>query len=74
MAIFTPSVSIRDPSTALGRNNTPPPTRDGGGDDHFDDGSPDFHVRLRRARLGLAVGVTGIVMIFVSFTLSLIHI
>src|ERR1700682_3794272 len=31
-------------------------------------GSPDFPVRLRRARLGLAVGVTGIVMIFVSLT------
>ena len=34
----------------------------------INNGSPDFHVRLRRARLGLAVGVTGIVMIFVSFT------
>jgi cytochrome c oxidase subunit 3 len=31
-------------------------------------GSPDFPVRLRRARLGLGVGVTGIVMIFVSLT------
>src|ERR1700730_10063409 len=31
-------------------------------------GSPDFPVRLRRARLGLAVGLTGIVMIFVSLT------
>jgi cytochrome c oxidase subunit III len=68
MASFTPTVSISDPSTALGRNDIPPPTRDGGDDDHFDYGSPDFPVRLRRARLGLAVGVTGIVMIFVSFT------
>src|SRR5438270_478977 len=30
--------------------------------------SARFEVRLRRARLGLSVGVTGIVMIFISFT------
>lgn len=28
----------------------------------------DFEVRLRRARLGLLVGLTGVLMIFVSFT------
>jgi cytochrome c oxidase subunit III len=68
MATFTPTVSISDPRTTLGGNGGLPPTWDGGGDDHSDSGSPDFRVRLRRARLGLAVGVTGIVMIFVSFT------
>ncbi len=68
MATFTPTVSISDPSTTLGGNGGLPPTRDGAGDDHSDYSSPDFRVRLRRARLGLAVGVTGIVMIFVSFT------
>jgi cytochrome c oxidase subunit 3 len=31
-------------------------------------GSPFFDVRLRRARLGLVVGLTGIAMIFISFT------
>jgi cytochrome c oxidase subunit III len=43
MAIFTPTVSIDDPSTTL-------------------------QERLRRARLGMGVAVSGIVMIFVSFT------
>ena len=37
--------------------------------DHGDDfGSPFFDTRLRRARLGLVVGLTGIGMIFISFT------
>jgi cytochrome c oxidase subunit III len=33
-----------------------------------DYGSGQLEIRLRRARLGLGVGVTGIVMVFVSFT------
>jgi len=41
----------------------PPHPNDG---DDF--GSPFFDVRLRRARLGLVVGLTGIVMIFISFS------
>jgi hypothetical protein len=32
------------------------------------DGSPDYGSRLRRARLGLAVAIAPIVMLFVSFT------
>ncbi len=37
--------------------------------DHGDDfGPPFFDTRLRRARLGLVVGLTGIAMIFISFT------
>jgi len=38
----------------------------GGDGDNFD--SPFFDARLRRARLGLVVGLTGIAMIFISFT------
>jgi cytochrome c oxidase subunit 3 len=68
MATFTPTTAIDDPRTTLGGKGGLPPTRDGGGDDRSDHGLPDFPMRLRRARLGLAVGVTGIVMIFVSFT------
>ena len=67
MASFTPTVAIDDPRTTLGGNDMLPPARDGG-DDHPDDGSRDFHARLRRARLGMGVAVAGIVMIFVSFT------
>jgi cytochrome c oxidase subunit III len=34
---------------------------------HGDDDKPSFEARLRRARLGVAVAISGIVMIFVSF-------
>src|SRR5467141_3822378 len=65
MASYTPTVSIDDPRTSTGGNGALPP--DWGGDgDNFD--SPFFDARLRRARLGLVVGLTGIAMIFISFT------
>jgi cytochrome c oxidase subunit 3 len=67
MASIAPTVSIDDPRTTLGGDGVLPPARDGG-DDRPDDGSRDFDARLRRARLGMGVGVAGIVMIFVSFT------
>lgn len=67
MASFTPTVSIGDPRTALGGDGGTPsiPVR-GGGDE--DDNARHLQVRLRRARLGMAVAVIGIVMVFVSFT------
>jgi cytochrome c oxidase subunit 3 len=40
----------------------------GGGEGRSGGGSPDFTDRLRRARLGLAVGITPIIMLFVSLT------
>ena len=64
MASYTPTVSIDDPRTSPGRNGALPP--DWGGGDNF--GSHFFDTRLRRARLGLIVGLTGIAMIFISFT------
>src|SRR6266849_1579027 len=64
MASYTPTVSIDDPRTSTGGNGVLPPLHD-----HGDDfGSPFFDTRLRRARLGLVVGLTGIAMIFISFT------
>ena len=63
MASYTPTVPIDDPRTAEGGNGVPPSLR-GRGDDF---GPPFFDARLRRARLGLVVGLTGIVMIFISF-------
>ncbi len=64
MASYTPTVSLDDPRTSTGGSGVlPPPRHD---DDDF--GSPFFDVRLRRARLGLVVGLTGIVMIFISFS------
>src|SRR5216684_6775118 len=64
MASFTPTVSLDDPSTSTGGNGHIPPHHHDG--DDF--GSSFFDVRLRRARLGLVVGLTGIVMIFISFS------
>src|SRR5512140_822107 len=40
----------------------------GGGGGGRDDSYPDFGDRLRRYRLGLAVGLAAVVMLFVSFT------
>ena len=64
MASYTPTVSLDDPRTSTGGNGVLPPRRHDG--DDF--GSRFFDTRLRRARLGLVVGLTGIVMIFISFT------
>jgi len=64
MASYTPTVLLDDPRTSTGGNGVlPPHQRDGDG---F--GSRFFDTRLRRARLGLVVGLTGIAMIFISFT------
>ena len=72
MASFTPTVPTQRPLTSRGgRDNFPP--RSGGGDDgRPDSGPPDYAVRLRRARLGVAVALTPILMLFVSFTSALI--
>src|SRR6202048_699710 len=64
MASYTPTVSLDDPRTSTGGNGVLPPRRHDG--DNF--GSRFFNTRLRRARLGLVVGLTGIVMIFISFS------
>jgi cytochrome c oxidase subunit 3 len=64
MASYTPTVSFDDPRTSTDGNGVLPPSRYDG--DDF--GSSFFETRLRRARLGLVVGLTGIAMIFISFT------
>ncbi|HVO79139.1 MAG TPA: cytochrome c oxidase subunit 3 [Terriglobales bacterium] len=48
------------------------PPSGGGGDGAGGNGSPDYGARLRRARLGLVVGLTSVIMIFVGFTSALI--
>src|SRR5258708_39688927 len=63
MARYTRTVSIDDPRTATGGNGVLPPGWGGDGDNFG-----LFDTRLRRARLGLVVGLTGIAMIFISFT------
>jgi len=61
------------PSTrSAGHNGSQFPPRAGGGDDNRGPGSgdsmPNYGDRLRRARLGLAVAMTPILMLFISFT------
>ena len=66
MGILSPTIT-RYPGTARGGAPVAPPNG-GGGDHRNGGGSPNFGDRLRRARLGLAVGLTPIIMLFVSFT------
>lgn len=66
MVSFTSATVVNGSRISPGDHGILPPGGDGG--DCFDFGSPHFAARLRRARLGLAVGLTGITMIFVSFT------
>src|ERR1039458_6464453 len=57
-----------------GHNGASLPPRAGGGDDGRGSGDsmpdyiPNYGERLRRARMGLAVAMTPIVMLFISFT------
>jgi cytochrome c oxidase subunit 3 len=64
MASYTPTVAIEDPEASTGAPGGSPPAWVDGDDDFH---SPSFNARLRRARLGLFVGIVGIIMIFVSF-------
>lgn len=66
MATLTPTLSIKDPRTGHDGGTQPPAF--GGGGDGNSGGSPNYVERLRRARLGMAVALTPITMLFVSFT------
>jgi cytochrome c oxidase subunit 3 len=59
-------IGTKEPRINNGGAVTLPPIMGGGGDGSS--GGPDFSDRLRRARLGLAVGLTPIIMLFVSLT------
>jgi cytochrome c oxidase subunit III len=68
MATFSPTASVDSPRIALDDHGIVPPVR--GGDDGGSgrQGSPGHRTRLRRARLGLLVALTPVLMLFVSFT------
>lgn len=51
-----------------GGGRVPPRHRGGGGGGSRDDSAPDFRERLNRYRLGMAVGLVGVIMVFVSLT------
>src|SRR5258708_6824060 len=67
MASFSPTATVDDPRISVGGDGSLPPVLIGGGDDSGS-GRPDYATRLRRARLGLLVALTPILMLFVSFT------
>ena len=67
MATLSSPVSIDVAKTGQGGGGVRPPAYGGGGDGRGD-GSPDYGARLRRLRLGLAIGLTSVTMIFVSLT------
>src|SRR5258708_32083913 len=66
MASFSTTAAVDDPRISLGDGGILPPALSRGGDDGS--GKPDYPTRLRRARLGLMVALTPILMVFVSFT------
>jgi cytochrome c oxidase subunit III len=62
MTSFSTTATVDDPRISLGNDGN---LIGGGGDGS---GKPDYATRLRRARLGLLVALTPILMLFVSFT------
>jgi cytochrome c oxidase subunit III len=68
MASLVPPITVKEPQIGRGGGDIQPPVRDGGGEGGGGGGSPDYEGRLRRARLGLAVLVVPITMLFVAFT------
>ena len=67
MTTFSTTATVDDPRISLGGDGILPPVR-GGGDDGSGPGLPDYATRLRRARLGLLVALTPVLMLFVSFS------
>jgi cytochrome c oxidase subunit III len=68
MASFSTTATVDDPRISLGDDGIVPPVRGSGGDDGSGPGLPDYATRLRRARLGLLVALTPVLMLFVSFS------
>lgn len=67
MATFAPTAPAKFPKASRGDRGNLPPT--GGGDDsRRGPDLPSPATRLRRARLGVAIALTPIIMLFVSFT------
>ena len=71
MGILSPTLS-RYPSTLHGGEGTVPPVTGGGGGGDGGGGSPNYGERLRRARLGLAIALVAVTMMFVACTSALI--
>lgn len=68
MASFSTTATLDEPQVSRGSEGGPPPIFGGGDDGRSGPGLPDYATRLRRARLGLLVALTPVLMLFVSFT------
>lgn len=68
MASFSTTATLDEPRVSRGDGGKLPPLRGGGGEDGPGAGPAGYATRLRRARLGLLVALTPVLMLFVSFT------
>ena len=68
MASFSTTATLDEPQVSRGNKGGGPPIFGGGDDGRPGRGLPDYPTRLRRARLGLLVALTPVLMLFVSFT------
>jgi cytochrome c oxidase subunit 3 len=68
MASFSTTATLDEPQVSRGNKGGGPPIFGGGDDGRPGRELPDYPTRLRRARLGLLVALTPVLMLFVSFT------
>lgn len=68
MASFSTTATLDELQVSRGNAGGAPPIFGGGDDGRSGPGLPDYPTRLRRARLGLLVALTPVLMLFVSFT------
>src|SRR5262252_4267828 len=67
---FSTTTTLDQPQVSRSNEGGAPPIFGGGDDGRSGPGLPDYSTRLRRARLGLLVALTPVLMLFVSFTSS----
>lgn len=70
---MTPNYVVKDPRARDAGGGAPPSFGGGGnGDSGGSNGAFNYGERLRRARLGLVLGLTAVLMLFVGFTSALL--
>jgi cytochrome c oxidase subunit 3 len=72
MSTVTPNLAVKYPRTRDTGGGDPPSYGGGNGDGRGNSGASDYGDRLRRARLGLVIGLTAVIMLFVGFTSALL--
>jgi cytochrome c oxidase subunit 3 len=72
MSTVAPNFAVKDPRAGDAGGGAPPSFGGGGDGDSGGNGGFDYGERLRRARLGLVLGLTAVIMLFVGFTSALL--